>query len=240
MRKHHLADAVASRASDEPCGRDRVMRAAKWAASHQLRAGEHAKHAVNSRDLDRLAAAERRQDRRQALGEHRLARARRAAHEGVVASCGRNHEGLDGTLLSPHVCEVSLAGGLRRPARGMLASATAKDIAAADGASACAAGRLRRPWLLTWAALQDAHCGGEAACGGHLQSLDERRLGGRLERQHDARQPGALARLRDRERAATWSQPSVKRELAKQRTAGKRAGVELVAGGKDRAGDREV
>ena len=49
-----------------------------------------ARDAVDARDLERLLARQRRQDRRQAPGEHRLARARRPAEQQVVAAGGRD------------------------------------------------------------------------------------------------------------------------------------------------------
>jgi hypothetical protein len=58
-----------------------VVRVAERARPQQPAALELAGDRVDHRDLERLGRAERRQDAGQALGQHRLAGARRADHE---------------------------------------------------------------------------------------------------------------------------------------------------------------
>ena len=61
---------------------------------------------VDARHLERLVRLERRQEPRQAAGEHRLARARRAGEQQVVAAGGRELERPPGALLAADVGEV--------------------------------------------------------------------------------------------------------------------------------------
>jgi hypothetical protein len=68
-----------------------VARPAEGAAARQL-AGDLAGHALDPRDLDRIPPAERREDRRQPLRKHRLARVRRAPEEIVVTGGGGDDE----------------------------------------------------------------------------------------------------------------------------------------------------
>jgi hypothetical protein len=62
---------------------------------------------VNLRRLQRLFKRKR-QDRRHALGEHRLARAGRPDHQDVVASGARDLDGALGGLLTSNIFEIDL------------------------------------------------------------------------------------------------------------------------------------
>ena len=74
--------------------------------------------AVDARRLQALGRRQRRQDRRQPLGQHRLAGPGRADHQDVVAPAGGDHEGALGELLAAHVGEVDVvAVQLARTAR---------------------------------------------------------------------------------------------------------------------------
>jgi len=75
-------------------------------------AGELAGDRMDHRHLEQFARPQRRQDRRQPLRQHRLARSGRAAHQQVVAAGGGDLERPLGALLALDVGEVGL-----RPAR---------------------------------------------------------------------------------------------------------------------------
>ena len=67
---------------------------------------QHAGHGVNLGRLQRLLESERRQDRRQPFGQHRLARSGRADHEDVMAARRGDLESALGRLLPAHVFEI--------------------------------------------------------------------------------------------------------------------------------------
>ena len=72
---------------------------------------------MDHRHFEQFARRERRQDRRQALGEHRFSRAGRAAHQEVVAARRRHFERALGALLALDVAEVRLRPGRRAQRR---------------------------------------------------------------------------------------------------------------------------
>jgi hypothetical protein len=89
---------------------------AEWRAADQSRpGGQTAGDGVDGADFDRLVISERRQDPREALGEHRLPRPGRADQEDVVPARGRDLERALRGELSTDVGEVEL--GIRRHVR---------------------------------------------------------------------------------------------------------------------------
>ncbi len=84
-----------------------VVRRPEWPRAHQpARSIEHARDAVDARRLDGLIERHRRQNRGNALREHRLARARRPDQQNVVAPrAGDLHSPL-GRHLPAHVAQI--------------------------------------------------------------------------------------------------------------------------------------
>ena len=75
---------------------------------------------------------------------------------------------------------------------------------------------------------------------GHRLDAGERRLGRRLRRADDVRQPGSPGSLRDGERPRDRPDPPVERELADRRVLGEPLGRELPRRAEDRERDRQV
>ena len=75
-----------------------------------------ARDAVDARDLERLLARERRQERGEAPREHRLAAARRPLQQQVVPTRGRDLQCAQRQLVSAHVGQVRRVGWRRRDA----------------------------------------------------------------------------------------------------------------------------
>ena len=91
---------------DEPDRRDRVVGRADGPLAPRSRVALEAAGGVDGHGLERLRFAHRREQSRQAVGEHGLAGAGRADHEHVVPAGGRDLEDPLGRLLTPHVREV--------------------------------------------------------------------------------------------------------------------------------------
>ena len=108
MRERDLAGAdAAAAAADERDGSTRCGAARGTAAS--VRSAETAVRPggrVDARDFERVVAVERRQDRRQPAGEHRLADARRADQQQVVTAGRRDRERATRVGEAAHVGEV--------------------------------------------------------------------------------------------------------------------------------------
>ena len=102
----------------EWCGARRVARTAVRGPA------EPAGHAVDAHHFDRLRAAQRRQDRRQALSQHRLACPRGPAQQAVVATGGRDHQRFHRLALAAHVAQIE-APPLGVPRRPRFAAAAA-------------------------------------------------------------------------------------------------------------------
>ena len=94
------------------------MGRAERPAIGQRAAGEHAGDRMDHRDFEQFARAKRRQDRGQALRQHRFAGAGRSAHQQIVAAGGGDFERALGAFLALDVAEVRLraAGGAQAPA----------------------------------------------------------------------------------------------------------------------------
>ena len=193
-----------------------------WCGARNGRSGASAPvpdpgRAVDLRDLERLLEAGRRQDPGQATGEHRLAGARRADHEQVVAARRGDLERPLGVLLAADVGEVgplgARAGGVRRR-------------------------RLRR--IGRPATVQEVGEPRQRGDAGDLDPLDQCRLGSvRLGDQEPgvARPAGAQ---RGVQRSPDRPQLSAQGQLAGERVALERLGGHLAAGGEQPDRDREI
>ena len=100
-------------AADEAGFADRMMRSAEGAGGKErLPRREEPERTVDPRRLDRFGRRERREDRRDPLGEHRLAAAWRAEHGDVVPSSRRHTERPLRRLLPADISEVDVVGGI--------------------------------------------------------------------------------------------------------------------------------
>jgi hypothetical protein len=104
------------------------MRRAERTAVGKLAAGKLAGNRGDHRDIEQFGRRERRQDRRQALRQHRLAGAGRADHQEIVAAGGGDLERALGGLLSLDVGKVGQVGHRLAP-RGLRAR---QDLGAAE------------------------------------------------------------------------------------------------------------
>jgi hypothetical protein len=97
---------------------DGVMRRAKRPGAHQAaRLLEHSGNAMNARGLDGFLERHRRQNCRNALGQHGFSRAGRAEENNIVAACAGDFERALGTLLAANIAEVHrILRGLREQA----------------------------------------------------------------------------------------------------------------------------
>lgn len=91
VRKAHLSRTRIEPSPDQPGWRHCVMRRTKWAnLSADCSLGEGASHALDKGDLERLAVAEGRQNRRHRLSQERFPRAGRSDEKEVMSS-GSGH-----------------------------------------------------------------------------------------------------------------------------------------------------
>ena len=88
-----------------------MRRAERPAVGRARRLASNAGDRMDHRDFQKLARGERRQDRRQPLRQHRLARAGRAAHQKIMAAGCRDLERPLGALLSLDVAQIGLGTG---------------------------------------------------------------------------------------------------------------------------------
>ena len=94
-------------AADERGIRNRVVRSAKGTFANRPAAGrQQAGHRMNRRGLERFFERQRRQNAGHPPRHHRLARARRAHQQQVVAAGGRNFERPARQKLAAHVGEI--------------------------------------------------------------------------------------------------------------------------------------
>ena len=127
MRKRDLARAQASSPADDG-GRGRaVMRRAKRPAPPFGDRRQGPRQRMQHRAFERLGVVERRQQSRQALREHALARARRSDQEQAVPARGRDLERALRAGLAAHVGQVRT----RSPAGRQFASAREFEARAA-------------------------------------------------------------------------------------------------------------
>ncbi len=113
MGKRDLAGLGVDPAADQRRHRGRVVWRAERAPVGQRSAGERAGDRVNHRHFQELARRQRREDRGQALGEHRLTGPRRAAHEQIVPASRSDLERALGALLPLDVAQIRLRAGRR-------------------------------------------------------------------------------------------------------------------------------
>ena len=135
---------------------------------------------------------ERREDRRQPPREHRLAGARRAAQQHVMAARGGDRQRLDRRRVAADVAQIG-----RRHVRGAL-------VATGGRWRALAAQRRRR-------ARRDC------AMPTHLDAVDERRLARALERHDEPVEPQPAARPRPRRASRAGAHLAAQRQLAEDR-----------------------
>ena len=107
MGERDFAGAGDDAAADEAGVGDGVVRRAEGAVRDEAAVGiEHAGDGVDLGGLEGFFEAQRREDGRQALGEHGFAGAGRADHQDVVASGGGDFERALGDVLAANVFEV--------------------------------------------------------------------------------------------------------------------------------------
>ena len=106
VRQRDFAGFGAQAAADEGRQRCRVMRIAKWAIAHQPAFGELARDGMDHGDLEGCCWIERRQQARQALGQHRLASTWRPNHQQIVPAGRRHFERALGRFLAFDVGQV--------------------------------------------------------------------------------------------------------------------------------------
>ena len=117
MGERDLARPGVEAAADERRHRGGVVRGPERAAVRERPVRELAGDRLDHRHFEQLARRQRRQDRGQPLRQHRLAGARRAAHQQVVAAGGGDLERALGVLLALDVPEVGEAVVDRRDRR---------------------------------------------------------------------------------------------------------------------------
>ena len=221
MGEAHLARARRAAAADQPRRRDGVMRRAERTLGDQravLR--KEPRHAVDARDLDGLVEGERRHDAGQPPGEHGLARARRPRHEDVVGAGDGDLEGALHLLLTHDVGEVRVR---RRPA-----AEERREVGRRRGRAA-AGGELRDGLR-------------ERARRVHLETADQRGLGGVGRGQDQPAHAAPPQALGQRKRAGHGPQRAVQTELADrgQRPAPVAAVGGLAGGHQKGQGDGQV
>ena len=111
MREADLAGAHAQAAADQRRHRRAVVRRAERPAAADPAAVQLARDRSDHRHFERFGRLQRRQDARQAGGEQRLSRARRAAHQQIVPARGRDLERALGDFLAFDLGEVGPADG---------------------------------------------------------------------------------------------------------------------------------
>src|SRR5579885_70092 len=105
----HFARTRDSAAADQARVCYRVVRSTEWPHAYEARARfEQPGHAVDLGGLDGFVESERRQNRRDALGQHRLPSPRRADHQNVVAAGRSDFNGALGVHLAFDVVEIDV------------------------------------------------------------------------------------------------------------------------------------
>ena len=198
-------------AADQAGGRDRVVGSPERTLGRKPAVAKP-DHALDTRDLDRLFVRRRRQDPRHAPREHRLADARWADHEDVVAAGGRDLERSPRVGLAAHVRQVRAVLRALRRRRGA---------------------RRRRAPPPREQVDHPAH----ARNAQDLEALHQRRLGRVLDRDDQALEGGTARSLGDSDRARYRAERAAQRELAAQGDRREAVARDLI--GRREEGDRE-
>ncbi len=106
VRQGHLARLHLQPAAGQGRHAGGMVRRAERAGAGQGALGDQAGHRMHHRGLEQLARRQRRQQARQALGQHRLARARRSDEQKVVPAGRGDLQRPLGALLAAHVAQV--------------------------------------------------------------------------------------------------------------------------------------
>ena len=211
-----LARTRRAAAADQAGGADAGVRAAEGAQADQARGRLLGRLGVDLGDLDRLRQGERRQEAGEAPGEHRLAGARGADEEEVVAARRGDLQGSLGGLLAAHLREVGdVVGDVRGEGRwgDRRESSFAEDVPDRLGEAAEADDR------------DGAQGGGLGGVGGGEEDLADSQ---------------ALAEVRDRQAAADRADGSIQAQLAAEEPAGEGFFRDLAVRGEEGEGDRQV
>ncbi len=215
MGQRRLARPQPRAAADDRRRRGRVVRSPERPHRDQRPArGEQAGHRVDAGDLEGLLVRERRQDSRQAPGEHRLSDAGRAREDQVVRPRGGDLERPSRSFLPPDVGEVGRRG---RPAADRGRSDLGRVALAAQVGD-----RVRE------------------VLHRHDADARQRRLARRLGGAEDVGQAGAPRALRHGEDAADEADAAVEGDLPDRRVPRERLLRDLPGRGEHGQGDRQV
>src|SRR5438034_11287690 len=108
MCQRNLARFRYRAAADQSGLRDGVVRRFEWPLGDQTAASRQTGDGMDPGYLERLFKLERRQDRRQTLCQHCLARTRRADEKNVVAAGAGYFQSAFGGLLAANLAKVKL------------------------------------------------------------------------------------------------------------------------------------
>jgi nitroreductase len=201
-------------ATHDRSGGSRVVRRAKGRAVEQGPAcREQAGDRVDPRDLERFLERQRRQDPRQAPGQHRLARPGRASEEEVVPPGSRELERPAGALLTADVREIRVAS-VRAWLHGF-------DYRRRECATEIRAGFRQMTHRDGFDPCEHSLCGG-------IRGADQ------------PRHPGALRRLRRDERTRDRPHAAVQGKLSERRVLCESFGRNLARRSQHGERDREV
>ena len=217
MRQARLARAAGRcrRRRSRPSRRSGAGRGRAATTTERVLARKQPDHRVDTRHLERLLVAERRQDPRQPAREHRLARAGRTGQEQVVAPGG---------------------GDLERPAPRRCPFTSARsghEVRRADRYRGAATGSGSHSPRMYATASARWRTGTGSTPG-------QRHLGGRLGGAEHELDPGPSRPLGHDQRSPDRPHPAVERQLADGGVRPERARRNLVRGGEDGERDRQV
>ncbi len=218
VRQRHFARAGRLSAADERHLRREVVRCAEGPFGEQAAVrSDLARDGVDLGRFERFVERQRRQNRGQPACEHRLARTRRADHQHVVAARRRDFERpLDGCL----PLDVGEIFGVAA-------------LFLREGGGSCR--RCDRP-----VAAQVLHRLSQRCRTDHLHALDHGRFAGVVARDDQTPQPLFAGLDGHRKDAAHGFERPVERQFARQHRPVERLGRNLLRGGEDAHGDRQV
>jgi hypothetical protein len=214
VRQRHLARLGPVAAAGQGRHRGRVMWRPERPLARQPTSLDQPGHRPDHGGLQQLARRQRRQQARQTLGQHRLARAGRADEQQIVPACRRDLERALGAFLTTHLVQVGHRSvRFQRPGPGRAQHLTALEMI--DQADQRARGQHR-------------HLGPGP---GGLGTIG---LGA------DQPQPHAVGGHCCRQGPADRHNPSVEAQLSQRRPAVQRIGRDHPHGGQKRQGDGQV